>query len=155
MARGDACFAPFERADVRHDVVVQCEVGRQIPVRIVLQYRSRKTSEVKTGDALEAPPDLLESILIPRPRNIHPSVPLPPDNPIPHHDLVRRIPGCRVIGGEVEEELFGVPGEEGGEVGSDVEPDVGPFAFSPVVVVAFVPAPYPASRRGKSAANRK
>ena len=64
------------------------------------------------------------------------------DYRIPDDGLVRQLGSvfCVLVwpaGGHVDEDLFGVPGEEGGEVGGEGEADVGAvFQFAGVVVGA-------------------
>jgi hypothetical protein len=61
---------------------------------------------------------------------------------IPDDGLVRQLGSVFGVlvgpaGGYVDEDLFGVPGEEGGEVGGEGEADVGTvFQFAGVVVGA-------------------
>jgi hypothetical protein len=61
------------------------------------------------------------------------------NNRIPDHSLIIADLGLRRIGrprrGYVHEDLFGVPGEERGEVGVERESDVGVFFFARGVVV--------------------
>lgn len=61
------------------------------------------------------------------------------DDGIPDHRFIDQLPrrggGIRPVGGDIDENLLGVPGEEGGEVCGEREADVGVlFAFGGVVV---------------------